>query len=99
MIEERTNELIRAYLQHCQLEKGLNQKTIKAYRIDLMQFSRYIGCDLCACDKAVVQHYLSLLHDRYKAKSVKRKIASLKAFLIIWLRKKYCYLVLLRNYE
>lgn len=80
MIEEHTNELIRAYLQHCQLEKGLNQKTIKAYRIDLMQFSRYIGCDLCVCDKAAVQHYLSLLHDRYKAKSVKRKIASLKAF-------------------
>lgn len=80
MIEANTSALIRAYLQHCQLEKGLSQKTIKAYRIDLMQFSRYIGCDLCACDKATVQNYLSLLHNQYKVKSVKRKIASLKAF-------------------
>lgn len=80
MIEENTNGLISAYLQHCQIEKGLSQKTIKAYRIDLLQFSRYIGCDLCSCDKAAVQNYLSLLHTQYKAKSVKRKIASLKAF-------------------
>lgn len=80
MIEANTNELIRAYLQHCQLEKGLSQKTIKAYRIDLVQFSRYIGCDLYVCDKAAVQNYLSLLHNQYKVKSVKRKIASLKAF-------------------
>ena len=80
MIEANTNALIRAYLHHCQIEKGLSQKTIKAYRIDLMQFSHYIGCDLCVCDKAAVQHYLSLLHDQYKTKSVKRKIASLKAF-------------------
>lgn len=80
MIDASTNELIRAYLQHCQLEKGLNQKTIKAYQIDLSQFSRYIRCDLCICDKAVIQNYLSLLHNQYKIKSVKRKIASLKAF-------------------
>lgn len=80
MIEEHTDELIVAYLQHCQLEKGLSQKTIKAYRIDLMQFSRYIGCDLCVCNKATVQNYLSLLHNQYKTKSVKRKIASLTAF-------------------
>lgn len=80
MIEENTIGIISAYLQHCQIEKRLSQKTIKAYRIDLMQFSHYIGCDLCSCDKSAVQHYLSLLHDRYKVKSVKRKIASLKAF-------------------
>lgn len=80
MIEETTDELINAYLQHCQIEKGLSHKTIKAYRIDLMQFSRYIECDLYVCDKAALQNYLSLLHNQYKVKSVKRKIASLKAF-------------------
>lgn len=80
MIEETTDALIRAYLQHCHTEKGLSQKTIKAYRIDLLQFSRYIGCDLYVCDKATIQNYLSLLHNQYKVKSVKRKIASLKAF-------------------
>lgn len=80
MIDKDTNGLIRIYLQHCQIEKGLSQKTIKAYRIDLLQFSRYIECDLYKCDKLAIQNYLSLLHNQYKIKSVKRKIASLKAF-------------------
>lgn len=80
MIEENINELIRVYLQHCQLEKRLSPKTIKAYRIDLSQFSNYLGCNIYVCDKAAIQNYLSLLHSQYKVKSVKRKIASLKAF-------------------
>lgn len=80
MIEENINELIRVYLQHCQLEKRLSPKTIKAYRIDLSQFSNYLGCNIYVYDKAAIQNYLSLLHSQYKVKSVKRKIASLKAF-------------------
>lgn len=80
MIEENTDKLISIYLQHCLLEKGLSTKTIKAYRIDLSQFSHYIGCNVCICDKASIQNYLLLLHSQYKIKSVKRKIASLKAF-------------------
>ena len=80
MISEKTDELIRSYLQHCQLEKGLSKKTIKAYRIDLVQFSCYVGCNISICDKMRMQNYLSLLHNQYKLKSIKRKVASLKAF-------------------
>lgn len=80
MVKENINELISAYLQHCQLEKGLSPETIKAYRIDLSQFAHYLECNLFVCDKAAIQNYLSLLHNQYKVKSVKRKIASLKAF-------------------
>lgn len=80
MLTKNTSELIRLYLQHCQLEKGLSLKTIKAYRIDLTQFLCYVGSDINACDKVLIQNYLSLLHSRYKPKSVKRKVASMKAF-------------------
>lgn len=80
MTTRNTETLIGTYLQHCQLEKGLSQKTIKAYRIDLAQFSQYIGCDIYVCDKGSIQNYLSFLHNKYKIKTVKRKIASLKAF-------------------
>lgn len=80
MTTRNTETLIGTYLQHCQLEKGLSQKTIKAYRIDLTQFSQYIGCDIYVCDKGSIQNYLSFLHNKYKIKTVKRKIASLKAF-------------------
>lgn len=72
--------LINQYLLHCRLEKGLNTKTQKAYKTDLLQFADYIidrGSDL---SKDNLQAYLTELHKRYKIKSVKRKIASLKAF-------------------
>lgn len=80
MNTQNSEDLIKCYLQHCQFEKGLSDQTLKAYRIDLMQFSHFIGGTLQDCDKETVQNYLSLLHTRYKVKSVKRKIASLKAF-------------------
>lgn len=80
MIADNINEQIEYYLKHCQLEKSLSTKTIKAYRIDLSQFSSYVGDDIKLCNKKLMQDYLSLLHNRYKIKTVKRKIASLKAF-------------------
>lgn len=80
MNTQNADILIKNYLQHCRYQKGLNPKTIKAYRIDLTQFSDYIGGNVYSCDKELMQKYLSELHSRYKVKSVKRKIASLKAF-------------------
>ena len=80
MNSQNSEHLINCYLQHCQFEKGLSDKTLKAYLIDLTQFAHFIGDTLQDCDKETVQNYLLLLHTRYKAKSVKRKIASLKAF-------------------
>jgi len=32
-------DYIRNYLEYCQLQKCLDEKTLKAYRIDLRQFS------------------------------------------------------------
>lgn len=80
MNEQEIDQLITQYLKYCRYEKGLSEKTIKAYRIDLTQFSTYLGKTLLRCDKGNIQSYLSELHGQYKVKSVKRKIASLKAF-------------------
>lgn len=68
------------YIQHCQKMKGLDKKTIKAYRIDLKQFYVYMSNKLV--DKNLLQSYLMHLHDKYKPKTVKRKIASIHAFFI-----------------
>ena len=73
--------LITEYLSSCKLAKGLDPKTLKAYHIDLMQFANFIDTRDCALSKDNLQEYLSVLHSRYKIKSVKRKIASLKAFM------------------
>lgn len=80
MNTQDTDILIKEYLQHCKFQKSLSPKTIKAYRIDLTQFSNYIGSNIFNCDKELLQKYLSLLHTRYKVKTIKRKIASIKAF-------------------
>ena len=71
---------ISQYLLDCQYQKGLDPKTIKAYRIDLAQFSvlmNQIGFELT---REGIMEYISDLHQHYKPKSIRRKIASVKAF-------------------
>ena len=74
-------QIIDEYLNVCQYQKRLNSKTIKAYRIDLYQFNDYLlkqsKSDL---NRNNILSYVSYLNQHYKPKSVKRKIASIKAF-------------------
>ena len=66
------------YLEFCQYRKELSRNTVKAYRIDLEQFLRYVGED--AFLRSKIEAYITELHKKYKQKTVKRKIASIKAF-------------------
>ena len=77
------NELqtqMESYLEYCKHQKRLDHKTLKAYRIDLRQFSEQISCthvsDITPC---ILENYIAKLHQQYKPKTVKRKIASIKA--------------------
>ena len=67
-----------AYLEYCEYRKELDRKTLKAYRIDLRQYFEYICVD--EPDKEKIEEYVTHLHKSYKQKTVKRKIASIKAF-------------------
>ena len=71
---------ISRYLLDCQFQKGLDPKTIKAYRIDLFQFSAHISQKENGLTRDSVMEYISDLHQQYKPKSIRRKIASVKAF-------------------
>lgn len=73
-------QLTKNYLDHCKYERGLDVKTIKAYRIDLAQYAGSSGDPNALCTKDHLQTYIAGLHGKYTVKSVKRKIASLKAF-------------------
>ena len=66
------------YLDFCQYRKELNRNTLKAYRIDLAQFQKFIDDDYLARHK--IENYITDLHMHYKQKTIKRKIASVKAF-------------------
>lgn len=72
--------LIEKYLNYCELQKGLNLKTIKAYRIDLEQFNTFSKNQKEYSEKVAICNFVESLHSNYKPKSIKRKIATLKAF-------------------
>lgn len=82
--------MIDNYLLFCESQKRLDAKTQKAYRIDLEQFSDFIKVDsLSLITPAILEDYITTLHKSYKPKTVKRKIASVKAFFIFLNTKIY----------
>ncbi len=73
--------LIDNYLEYCKNQKRLDPKTINAYRIDLSQFSKQnIAPNASDITSDMLENYVATLHQKFKPKTVKRKIASLKAF-------------------
>lgn len=71
-------EQVKKYLEFCEFRKELDWNTLKAYRIDLRQFFEYVQEDM-PC-KAKIEGYITELHKKYKQKTIKRKIASIKAY-------------------
>ena len=73
--------LLKNYLEYCDKQKCLNEKTLKAYKIDLNQFLSHIcSSDITDISTSMLEDYIGELHKKYKPKTVKRKIASAKAF-------------------
>lgn len=78
---ENLQNQINNYLAYCQKQKRLDTKTLKAYRIDLKQFhAEFRTIDSNQITSELLENYISNLHHTYKPKTVKRKIASIKAF-------------------
>ena len=75
------SSLIEHYLEYCKYQKCLDKKTLKSYRIDLRQFSEHVPMtEVSAVTSSIIESYIASLHAQYQPKTVKRKIASLKAF-------------------
>lgn len=71
-------DFINKYLIYCQSQKRLSSHSLKAYQIDLKQFYHFVSTK--EITKQLLLDYINYLHQTYKSKSVKRKIASLNAF-------------------
>lgn len=79
MKSKETKNYVENYLEDCILRKRLNQKTVRAYKIDLKQYFEFIGTSLD--DSKKINEYIHYLNQKYsKYKTIKRKIASIKAF-------------------
>ncbi len=73
-------ELSSRYLNYCRCQKNLNAKTLKAYSIDISQFILFMSNTNGMLGKVNLSEYFASLHQACKPKTVKRKIASIKAF-------------------
>ena len=70
--------LIENYIETAELIRKLSPNTIKAYRIDLKQFAAFTKNMLANGD--TIKRYIMHLNQRFAPRSVKRKIASVRAF-------------------
>ncbi|MDR0442011.1 MAG: tyrosine-type recombinase/integrase [Treponema sp.] len=73
-------QTITNYLAYCEHQKKLNAKSIKAYTIDLEQLRRHIVSENIP-EKTEISAYIGYLHKTYLPRTVRRKIASIRAFL------------------
>lgn len=79
-----TKQAINDFLSHCQYEKNLSSQTVKFYAIDLRQFTDFLSQQqpspnqINEIDKTHLKSYLKEL-SRWKPKTIKRKIATIKA--------------------
>ncbi len=73
-------QTIGEYLEYLELEKGLSQNTIDAYRRDLSDFAQSIE-DIKSISRMTINSYVRTLRERKLAPtSVIRKVASLRGF-------------------
>ena len=71
------------YLTHLQVERGLAVNTVEAYRRDLLEFFSFLESrkwSLEAVGKQELTQYLQHLYGHLSARSVMRKIVSLRSF-------------------
>lgn len=74
------NRNIMDYIEYCAYRKRLDSKTLKAYRIDLKQYAAFCADRKDCFGRRAMDDFINALHKQYKPKTIRRKIASLKAF-------------------
>ena len=82
------------FLNYLQNEKRYSSLTVSAYNKDLEQFFSFLSCQYHICDLKEVNHLLirswvvHLINDSIAARSVNRKISTLKSYYRFALREK-----------
>ena len=78
------HESIDLFLEHCEFEKNLSENTLQFYKIDLIQLLDFLKTESIVStdqiDKKVIKAYVQTL-SKFKPRTIKRKVASSKAYL------------------
>ena len=64
-------EYLEQYFRYCALQKKLDAKTLKAYRIDLEQLAAYLQANGLSTNRAALEQYVEQLSARCKPATVK----------------------------
>ena len=78
--------MINRFLQYMQYEKNSSSHTVLSYHTDLVQFCEFLDIDPeeinpDSVDQQQIQHWiLSMLNEEKSARTISRKISSLKSF-------------------
>ena len=75
-------QIIGEYLEYLELEKGLSQNTLEAYRRDLESFSDSLAVeDIKSVDRLMINTYVRTLREKkFAPTSIIRKVASIRGF-------------------
>lgn len=75
-------QILSEYLDYLEIEKGLAENTLEAYRRDLNDFFNFCGdTDVDNIQRTKINSYVRNLHEmKYSPTSIMRKIASLRGF-------------------
>ena len=72
-----------SYLNYLQVERGLSRNTLQAYKRDILDYLGFMseqGLDPMSVKRTDLASYLQSLYSRLSARSVARKIVSLRSF-------------------
>ena len=75
------------YLARCRNERRLDDKTVKAYRCDILQFIDWLTVRGLTFNREAMRKHLVHLNAKFSASTVRRKLASLRAW-TNWLKRE-----------
>lgn len=74
-------QILSEYLDFLEVEKGLADNTLQAYRRDLDSFLDFCNVDLDKIERSQINSFIRTLHEKnFSPTSIMRKIASLRGF-------------------
>lgn len=84
-------QILTEYLEFLEVEKGLSENTLMAYKLDLTKFLEICNSEINEIQRNNITFYVRYLHENnYSPTSVMRKIASLRGFFKWLCANEYC---------
>ena len=87
VLYEALTDAVALYLVRCRGERRLDKKTVKAYSCDIEQFLIWLEGGTRPFNRISMRDYMVYLNGRHAASTVRRKLASLRAW-STWMRRE-----------